>query len=134
MPRMRRWTFRPLLDHLDDRCLLDGSGLTPAQIATAYGLTGLTVGNPAQPANGAGEKIAVIEVGDDPNIQAELAAFDQQFNLPAPASLTVLGQSGTAALPPVNTMRISLSCFGGGASRRKSMKNPYSPLDTSKSS
>src|ERR1700722_1600973 len=102
MPRMRRTTFRPVLDCLDDRCLLDGSGLTPAQLATAYGLNGLTFGSPAQPANGAGEKIAVVELGDDPNIQAELAAFDQQFNLPAPASLTVLGENGSGVLPALS--------------------------------
>jgi subtilase family serine protease len=49
-------------------------GITPAQITTAYGL----------PAGfqGAGETIALIESGDDPNIEADLNTFSAQFGLP----------------------------------------------------
>src|SRR5262249_37014102 len=36
---------------------------------------------------------------NDPNIRAELAVFDSTYNLEAPPSLTIVGQSGTAALP-----------------------------------
>ena len=39
MRKRRRRDLRPTWDTLDDRCL--PSGYTPAQIASAYGLTGI---------------------------------------------------------------------------------------------
>ncbi len=94
--------LRPLLDELDDRCLLSGfssyqpSGYTPAQITAAYGLNGITFtsssGKPVT-GNGAGETIALIEMYHDPNIQADLAVFDAKYGLPTP-SLTVVDQAG----------------------------------------
>ena len=89
--------FRPIVEGLDDRCLLSTLGLTPAQVAKAYGLNGLTFG--AQAADGSGQTIAVVDAYNDPNIRTELAVFDAQFNLPDPPSLNVLGQSGTSTLP-----------------------------------
>src|SRR5271168_2442642 len=84
----------PLLEQLDDRCLL--SGYTPAQITSAYGLnaiaftssTGSTIKG-----DGSGETIAVIEEYHDPNIQSDLKMFDSTYHLPA-ASLTVVNQTG----------------------------------------
>ena len=38
--RRRGLSLRPLLDQLDDRCLL--SGFTPAQLTSAYGLNAIT--------------------------------------------------------------------------------------------
>src|SRR5208337_141247 len=59
MIRPRRTKFRPIVEGLDDRCLPSVAGLTPAQVATAYGLSGLTFGTRA--ANGSGQKIAIVE-------------------------------------------------------------------------
>ena len=47
-------------------------GLTPRQIRTAYGITGIA-------GNGAGQTIAIVDAYDDPNVAADLHAFDQQF-------------------------------------------------------
>ena len=95
--RPRRTKFRPIVEGLDDRCLPSVTGLTPAQVATAYGLSGLTFGTRA--ANGSGQKIAIVDAYNDPKIKTELAVFDSAFNLPRPPSLTVVGQTGTSALP-----------------------------------
>jgi subtilase family serine protease len=97
MVRGRLRSCRPRLERLDDRCLLSDSGLTPAQVATAYGLSGLTLSGHA--ASGSGQTIALVDAYNDPNIAVELAVFDSSNNLPAPPSLTVVGQSGTAILP-----------------------------------
>jgi subtilase family serine protease len=63
-------------------------GLTPAQVARAYGIdrTGLT---------GAGQTIAVVSAYDSPTIAQDLAGFDRAFGLPDP-NLRVIGQSGGA--------------------------------------
>jgi subtilase family serine protease len=104
MKRNRRRGLRPDLDRLDDRCLLSGfstgvpSGDTPAQIATAYGLNAITftpASGPTVAGNGAGETIAVIEMDNDPNIQADLSTFDAQYDLPDP-TLTVVNQAGSS--------------------------------------
>jgi subtilase family serine protease len=100
MIQSRRKRLQAAVEGLDQRCLLSGSGLTPAQIETAYGLGGLTFGG--QAANGAGQTIAIVDAFSDPNIQTELAVFDSTNNLPAPPSLRIEGETGTAALPPVD--------------------------------
>ena len=92
----RRHTRRalPLLDQLDDRCLL--SGYTPAQITSAYGLNAITFTSSAGSTikgDGSGETIALIEEYHDPNIQSDLKTFDRTYNLPDP-SLTVVNQAG----------------------------------------
>jgi subtilase family serine protease len=91
----RRKRFRPLAEGLDQRWLLSAAGLTPAQVETAYGLSGLTFGG--QAANGSGQTIAIVDGYHDPNLQAELAAFDAANHLLAPPSLRVIGASGSAA-------------------------------------
>jgi len=103
MRNRRRGRFSPRLDELDDRCLLSGfspvqsSGLTPAQITGAYGLsaikftssTGTTVTG-----DGTGQTIALIEMYHDPNIQSDLTTFDAKYNLPNP-TLTIVNQAGS---------------------------------------
>jgi subtilase family serine protease len=69
----RRKTFRPLVDRLDDRCLL--SALSPSQIEAAYGLSTSSTA-------GSGKTIAVIDAFNDPYIASELAAFDSTYGLP----------------------------------------------------
>ncbi len=53
-----------------------GRSYSPAQIASAYGLTGL------QPP-GAQQTIALVDAFDDPTIEHDLQVFDEQFGLPA---------------------------------------------------
>lgn len=66
--------------------------MTPAQLSAAYGFA-------QSPDTGAGQTIAIVDAYNDPNIQADLAAFSKQFNLPQ-ANLTVLNQNGqTVNLP-----------------------------------
>jgi subtilase family serine protease len=69
------------------------TGLTPVQVARAYGIdkTGLT---------GAGQTITVISAYNSPTIAQDLAGFDRAFGLPS-ANLRVIGQSGGA--PPAAT-------------------------------
>ncbi len=66
---------------------------TPAQIRHAYGVDQLSY-------DGTGQTIAIIDAYDDPTIATDLAAFDKQYNLPAPPSfvkVTPTGQSTPAA-------------------------------------
>ena len=92
--RRRARRALPVLDQLDDRCLL--SGYTPAQITGAYGLNAITFTSSSGSAihgDGSGETIALIEEYHDPNIQSDLKTFDRTYNLPD-ASLTVVNQAG----------------------------------------
>ena len=101
--RRRGPRLRPALDQLDDRILLSAfsgyqpSGYTPAQITSAYGLSGISftskTGATVQ-GDGTGETIALIEMYHDPNLQSDLATFDAKYDLPTPA-LSVVDQAGT---------------------------------------
>src|SRR5438552_2443783 len=61
------------------------TGLTPQQIANAYGVNGIKFSNGAT-GNGAGQTIAIVTAYNDPNITSDLAAFDRQFGLADPPS------------------------------------------------
>jgi hypothetical protein len=93
-----RSAFRPALDRLDDRCLL--SGLTPAQVTTAYGLNTIEFTTPAGTVkgNGAGETIALVEAYHDPYLLGDLHTFDVAFGLPDP-SVIVANQAGSVSNP-----------------------------------
>jgi hypothetical protein len=68
-------------------------GITPAEIKSAYGFTGLSE-------DGAGQTIAIIDAYNDPNITSDLGTFDSEFDLAAPPSFKVVSQTGsTTALP-----------------------------------
>jgi hypothetical protein len=72
-------------------------GLTPSDLATAYGLT--TTG-------GSGQTVAIVDAFNDPNIAADLATFDAQYGLapcPLGSCLKVVNQSGGATLPADDT-------------------------------
>ena len=77
-------------------------GFTPTQISAAYGFAGLTFVSGTVAANGAGQTIAIVDAYNDPNVQADLKVFDTQFDLAAPPSLKVVGQTGAASLPSTN--------------------------------
>ncbi len=68
------------------------AGYTPAQIRAAYGFTGVS-------ANGSGQTIAIIDAYNDPNITSDLATFDSQLGIAAPASFKVVNESGGTSLP-----------------------------------
>lgn len=81
-------------------------GLTPQQIRTAYGFTGIAFGSIS--GNGAGQTIAIVDAYNDPYLvgtgtagfaTSDLARFDQAFGLPAPPSFIKLGEYGTGVLP-----------------------------------
>jgi hypothetical protein len=72
-------------------------GYTPAQIRHAYAFDQVALPGGAA-ADGTGQTIAVVDAFNDPNLQADLAVFDAQFGLAA-ANLTVVNQTGGAALP-----------------------------------
>ncbi|HEY1708540.1 MAG TPA: S53 family peptidase [Rhizomicrobium sp.] len=79
-------------------------GLTPADLAKAYSFS---------TAGGGTQTVAIVDAYNDPNIKADLAAFDAQYGLPACGSkcLTVVNQSGVSGvnhLPPNDTTGWSL--------------------------
>lgn len=55
---------------------LTPSGLSPAQISTAYGFNYVSY-------TGAGQTIGIVDAYDDPNIEADLGVFSTQFGLPS---------------------------------------------------
>jgi subtilase family serine protease len=71
-------------------------GLTPGDLATAYGLP--TTG-------GRGQTVAIVDAYNDPNINADLQTFDSHYGLAACSTangcLRVVNQAGGAA-PPAN--------------------------------
>ncbi|MDB5318528.1 MAG: pcp 2 [Phycisphaerales bacterium] len=100
--------IRSFVESLESRCMLSSSandpivspmtlvvaaassssgiaGYTPAQIRTAYGITG----------DGSGQTIAIVDAYSDPNIAADLAVFDKQFGLSAPGSFAQISSNGS---------------------------------------
>ena len=74
---------------------------TPAQIRHAYGFDQLAL-------DGTGQTIAIVDAYDDPTIANDLATFDAQFGLPAPASFTKATPQGLPAYNSGWAMEISL--------------------------
>jgi subtilase family serine protease len=93
-----RRAIRPALDRLDDRCLL--TGLTPAQVMTAYGLDAIRfpTASGTIKGDGSGETIALIEAYHDPYVASDLHTFDVEFGLPDP-TLIVANQAGSVSNP-----------------------------------
>ncbi|KVW64450.1 S53 family peptidase [Burkholderia ubonensis] len=80
---------------------------TPAQIRAAYGLPALPTSwvglSSAQAAQmGAGQTIYIVDAMSDPNVVAELAAFNQTFGLPG-CTITAISPSAPLLLPPAST-------------------------------
>jgi len=73
-------------------------GLTPGDLATAYGLP--TTG-------GHGQTVAIVDAYNDPNINADLQTFDSHYGLAACSTtngcLRVVNQNGGATPPPNDT-------------------------------
>jgi subtilase family serine protease len=72
------------------------TGLTPAQVRTAYGFS----------ADGAGRTIAIVDAYNDPNIESDLATFSTQFGLPscttANGCFRKVNQTGGTTYPKTN--------------------------------
>jgi subtilase family serine protease len=73
------------------------SGYSPQQISSAYGISNVSFSGVA--GDGAGQTIAIVDAYNDPNIAADLAAFDKQYGLSAPPSFTVDNLGATATDP-----------------------------------
>ncbi len=79
------------------------SGITPATMLTAYGITTTTgayqvmFGSAA--GNGAGQTIAIVDAYNQPNIVSDLTNFDNEFGLAAPPSFTMINETGGSTLP-----------------------------------
>ena len=70
-------------------------GYTPGQIRHAYGFD-LVNGD------GTGQTIAIVDAYRHPNIEADLALFDQKFGIAAPPSFKIVGQTGG----PINKLKV----------------------------
>jgi hypothetical protein len=81
------------MEGLEDRVVPSPVPLpyTPAQIRAAYGVDGITFGNTR--GDGSGQTIAIVDAFNDPRIQYDLQAFDQQYKLPTP-NFQVFNQYG----------------------------------------
>ena len=125
-PRGALRPARPVIEALEDRALLASSvasspfravvpietiaraadpanvaqpvGLTPAQVANAYGFNAIRFAGGVK-GDGTGQTIAIVDAYDQPNIKADLHAFDQQFGLADPPSFRVVAQDGSSNLP-----------------------------------
>jgi hypothetical protein len=75
------------------------TGLTPQEIQNAYNINLISVSGGKINGTGQGQTIAIVDAFNDPNITADLAAFDKQFGLAAPPSFKVdnLGATTTDA-------------------------------------
>jgi subtilase family serine protease len=96
------------LEELEDRMLL--SVFTPAQIRHAYGFDQITfsANGTTIAGDGSGQTIAIVDAYDDPNIQSDLAHFDQTFNLPNPVLVKANPQGKLPAADPGWAEEISL--------------------------
>ena len=87
MSANRRTALRPGFDHLDGRILLSASPLSPAQIRQAYSENFyFNVNGRSYTATGAGQTIAIVIGGLDPNAYGDLGTFDRAFGIAAPPS------------------------------------------------
>src|SRR5262249_8099180 len=73
------------------------SGLTPSVIRSAYGISGLRFRSGT--AHGSGQTIAIVDAYDQPNLAADLKAFDSYYGLSDPPSLTKINETGGSSLP-----------------------------------
>src|SRR5262249_54217127 len=93
----------------------DGSpgpvGLTPAQVRSAYGISGITFSSGTVTGDGSGQTIAIVDAYDNPDFVSSTAAsftssdlhkFDVAFGLPDPV-FTKVNQTGGTSYPSGNT-------------------------------
>lgn len=85
---------KPMI-HAKPDTLAQPSGLSPAQIENAYGLN-------TSPYAGAGQTIAMVDGGDNPNIALDLYLFSAYWGLPicGAGCFTKVDQNGGTNYPP----------------------------------
>lgn len=69
------------------------SGFGPADLQSAYGLTGISG------SAGSGETVGIVDAFDNPNIASDLATYRSTFGLPA-ANFTKVNENGAASPLP----------------------------------
>jgi hypothetical protein len=74
-------------------------GFTPAQIRHAYGFDQVSFEGGTIVGDGTGQTIAIINAYHNPNVAADLAAFNTYFGLPAPPSFVQVDQNGGTSFP-----------------------------------
>lgn len=76
-------------------------GLTPADLASAYGFAAAT--------GGSGQTVAIVDAYDDPDIESDLGTFDGEYALAActhaDGCFTKVGQSGSETALPAHDTR-----------------------------
>jgi hypothetical protein len=77
-----------------------GGPYTPAQIQQAYGFNKIAFG--ATKGDGTGQTIAIVDAYDDPNIQADLNAFNLAYGLPA-VTVNRVNQTGGTTYPSTDS-------------------------------
>jgi subtilase family serine protease len=105
----RNAATRPRIEELEPRTLPSATytgGLTPGQVRHAYGFDRISFGSAR--GDGRGQTIAIVTAYDDPTIATDLALFDRQFALPAPAAFTKLALPGTRAVNPTWSLETAL--------------------------
>jgi len=86
------WTARPPIHIFASPSASSPTGIFPSQMLQAYGFNQISN-------QGAGQIVGIVDAYDDPNIEADLAVFSAQFNLPpcttANGCFTKVYQTGT---------------------------------------
>jgi hypothetical protein len=85
--------------------------VTPAMLRHAYGIDQLRFAGPGGTTvngDGTGQTIAIVEMGVDPTVQADLHTFDQLFGIPDPPSFQVVNQDGVTTPDPDTVGETSL--------------------------
>jgi len=97
-PNLSQITAQPNLQILP--LVVSGpAGYSPQQIQNAYGVNQIAFSGGKVAGNGTGQTIAIVTAYNDPNISSDLAAFDKQYGLSAPASLTIDNLGATTTNP-----------------------------------
>jgi hypothetical protein len=85
--------------------------VTPAMLRHAYGIDQIRFAGPGGTTvngDGTGQTIAIVEMGVDPTVQADLHTFDQLFGIPDPPSFQVVNQGGVTTPDPDTVGETSL--------------------------
>lgn len=87
-------------DHVTPATSTSPSGLSPAQIKSAYGFS-------TSSSSGSGKTIAIVDAYDDPNAEKDLGVFSAQYGLPscttANGCFTKVNQTGGTSYPRMNS-------------------------------
>ncbi len=97
VPDLGQIAAQPAID-MTSMAVGGSSALTPQEVQGAYGINQISFSGGIK-GNGAGQTIAIVDAYNDPNITADLAAFDKTYNLSAPPSFKVDNLGATTTDP-----------------------------------